>query len=41
MGLHPRLGADKSCWIRILDESLVMMVSSLPCCAMSHGLLRT
>ncbi|MGB1591571.1 MAG: hypothetical protein ACPIOQ_02375 [Promethearchaeia archaeon] len=40
MGLHPRLGADKSCWIRILDESLVMMVSLLPrwqchmvCCA--------
>jgi hypothetical protein len=26
MGLHPRLGAHKDCWIRILDESLVMMV---------------
>lgn len=34
MGLHSRLGADKDCWIRILDESLVMMVilaSELPC----------
>ena len=27
MGLHARLGAHKDCWIRILDESLVMMVS--------------
>ncbi len=26
MGLHARLGAHKDCWIRILDESLVMMV---------------
>jgi hypothetical protein len=26
MGLHPRLGASEDCWVRILDESLVMMV---------------
>ena len=26
MGLHPRLGSDKDCWVRILDESLVMLV---------------
>ena len=26
MGLHPRLGADPDCWVRILDESLIMMV---------------
>ena len=29
MGLHPRLGADKACWVRILDESLVMLVFTL------------
>jgi len=26
MGLHPRLGAAPNCYIRILHESLVMMV---------------
>jgi hypothetical protein len=26
MGLHPRLGSNGNCWVRILDESLVMLV---------------
>jgi len=26
MGLHSRLGSDPNCWVKILDESLVMMV---------------
>jgi len=30
MGLHARLGEDANCWIRILDESLVMMVLPPP-----------